>query len=249
MLPRVPIRVPTRSKKTATGRTGNKGWPQSVLADVSQLLADNVTLDDRLVERLRGGDESAVSELAERYSGRIRQLALRYVRNPDDAEEVLHDVLFKVYRKIEAFRGDAALSSWIYRITFNTAMSRLRALKNDLPGEGARESGPGDWTENRRPAAELEIADWSSLGDDEVMRAELRQKLLRALGDLPPIYRVPVLLRDIHGLSTEEASTLLQVKDQTLKSRLHRGRMILRNRLAEFADGINLHRQEFSTFN
>jgi RNA polymerase sigma-70 factor (ECF subfamily) len=65
---------------------------------------------------------------------------------------------------------------------------------------------------------------------------------VQALSDLPAIYRVPILLRDIQGLSTEEASAVLHVKDQTLKSRLHRGRMILRDRLAEFAGGINLHR-------
>ena len=79
------------------------------------------------------------------------------------------------------------------------------------------------------------------MGDDEVMRGELRRTLVRALGELPSIYRVPVLLRDVHGLSTEEASAVLRVKDQTLKSRLHRGRMILRDRLADFADGISLH--------
>lgn len=213
-----------------------------------QVLEDNITVDDQLVERLRARDQSAVADLADRYSARIRQLALRYVRNPDDAEEVLQDVLFKVYQKIEAFRGDAALSSWIYRITFNTAMSRLRSLKSSRPTD-AREAGQADSAEATRPAAELEIADWSSLADEEVMRSQLRRKLVQALGDLPSIYRVPVLLRDIQGLSTEEASALLQVKDQTLKSRLHRGRMILRNRLSEFADGISLHREEFSTLN
>jgi RNA polymerase sigma-70 factor, ECF subfamily len=181
-----------------------------------------------------------VSDLADRYSARIRQLALRYVRNPEDAEEVLQDVLLKVYRKIEAFRGDSALSSWIYRITFNTAMSRLRSLKASRANDAAREQGWTDRAEGDQ-AVLREIPDWSSLADDEVMRAELRRKLVRELGQLPPIYRVPVLLRDVHGLTTEEASAMLQVKDQTLKSRLHRGRMILRDRLADFADGISMH--------
>jgi RNA polymerase sigma-70 factor, ECF subfamily len=206
---------------------------------VAQLLDEHTTVDDRLVERLRARDQSAVSDLADRYSARIRQLALRYVRNPEDAEEVLQDVLFKVYQKIEAFRGDSALSSWIYRITFNTAMSRLRSLKasrvNDVRDAGWTDRADGEQVVLR------EIPDWSSLADDEVMRAELRQKLVRELGQLPPIYRVPVLLRDIHGLTTEEASAVLRVKDQTLKSRLHRGRMILRDRLADFADGLSLH--------
>jgi RNA polymerase sigma-70 factor (ECF subfamily) len=198
-------------------------------------------VDDGLVERLRARDQSAVSELADRYSSRIRQLALRYTRNPEDADEVVQDVLLKVYQKIEAFRGDAALSSWIYRITFNTAMTRLRTAKVSRAADRARD---GRLTESAEEDGrrEADIADWTSLADDEVMRAELRQRLVQALSDLPAIYRVPILLRDIQGLSTEEASAVLRVKDQTLKSRLHRGRMILRDRLAEFAGGISLHR-------
>src|SRR6476661_9796378 len=79
-----------------------------------------------LVGRMRARDGSAVADLASLYGPRIQQLAFRYLKNWEDAEEVSQDVLLKVYRKIDAFRGDAALSSWIYRITFNTAMSRLR---------------------------------------------------------------------------------------------------------------------------
>ena len=197
--------------------------------------------DDILVERLRAGDQSAVSDLAARYSSRIRQLALRHVKSPEDADEVVQDVLLKVYQKIEAFRGDSALSSWIYRITFNTAMSRIRSGKND----GTRNALPllpGGGHETVAEGIVRDIPDWSALADDGVMRSQLRRTLVKALVDLPAIYRAPVLLRDIHGLSTEEASAVLQVKDQTLKSRLHRGRMILRSRLANFADGVCLHR-------
>ena len=84
------------------------------------------TQDRQLIARLQAGDQAAVQELAERYGPRIQQLAMRHMKNREDAEEVTQDVLLKVHRKIDAFRGDAALSSWIYRITFNTAMSRLR---------------------------------------------------------------------------------------------------------------------------
>src|SRR5581483_3855599 len=82
--------------------------------------------DHDLLERLQDGDQDAVAELATAYGSKIYQLAFRYLRNKEDAEEVMQDVLFKVYRSSGAFRGDAALSSWIYRITFNAAMSRLR---------------------------------------------------------------------------------------------------------------------------
>src|SRR5437588_12095325 len=87
------------------------------------------TSDEALLARLQAGDEQAVADLAQAYSSKVYQLAFRYLRNKEDAEEVTQDVLYKVYRKVGAFRGDAALSSWIYRITFNAAMSRLRTAQ------------------------------------------------------------------------------------------------------------------------
>jgi len=196
------------------------------------------TTDRALVERLRDRDEHAVAELASLYGHKIFQLAFRYLRNNEDAEEVVQDVLLKVFRKIDAFRGDSALSSWIFRITFNTAMSRLRrtrAMRHAEVNEIEIRTTPSDDT----PAA-FDPADWSNLADDAMLRSELRERLAAAVIALPEIYRVPVILRDLQGLSTEEASTRLQIKDQTLKSRLHRGRLLLRERLADFAGGLSM---------
>jgi RNA polymerase sigma-70 factor, ECF subfamily len=195
-----------------------------------------------LIGRMQAGDNTAVADLASSYGPRIHQLAFRYLKNWEDAEEVTQDVLMKVHRKIDAFRGDAALSSWIHRITFNTAMSRLRTARFTRPAEVHPFNAGGDNTESSL----LEPADWSSLADDHVMRSQLRARLIEALTHLPVVYRVPVILRDIQGLSTEEASAVLRVKPQTLKSRLHRGRLILREYLAEFAAGLSLHDREAS---
>jgi len=196
-----------------------------------------------LIGRMQAGDTAAVGELASMYGPRIQQLAFRYVKNWEDAEEVAQDVLLKVYRKIDAFRGDAALSSWIYRITFNTAMSRLRTARASRAADKQKGDVNNTFGEeyNRQPQ---EPADWSSLADDHVLRGEMRQQLIGALTHLPKVYRVPVILRDIQGLSTEEASAVLKVKPQTLKSRLHRGRLILRERLADFAGGVMLHTRD-----
>ncbi|HEX8028972.1 MAG TPA: sigma-70 family RNA polymerase sigma factor, partial [Vicinamibacterales bacterium] len=182
-----------------------------------------------LVERLRERDERALADLSSLYGPRMFQLAFRYLRNYEDAEEVVQDVLLKVFRKIEMFRGDSALSSWIHRITVNTAMSRLRRTRavrrmevtdveigTSISGNGPRAHDP---------------ADWSHMADDGLLRRQTREGLARALRELPAIYRAAVILRDVRGLSTEEASTELRVKDQTLKSRLHRGRAILRGQL------------------
>jgi RNA polymerase sigma-70 factor, ECF subfamily len=199
--------------------------------------------EHELITRLRAGDDRAVRELADQYTSRIFQLALRHMRNREDAEEVTQDVLLKVYRKVDAFRGDSALSSWIYRITFNTAMSRLRSSKRVRAAEQERDrlvDGAGDAGESSRMPRQA--ADWSRMPDEDLLRAQLREVVAEAIAGLPEIYRIPVVLRDIEGLSTEEASLRLQLKDQTLKSRLHRGRLLLRDRLREFASGLSLHR-------
>jgi RNA polymerase sigma-70 factor (ECF subfamily) len=80
------------------------------------------------------------------------------------------------------------------------------------------------------------------MADEQILRREMRTRLVEAVVKLPAIYRAPVILRDFQGLSTEEASVALQVKDQTLKSRLHRGRSILRRQLEDFASGLTMHR-------
>ena len=197
------------------------------------------TKDARLLARLQAGDETALRDLAEAYGSKIYQLAFRYLRNKEDAEEVMQDVLFKVYRKVSAFRGDAAISSWIYRITFNAAMSRLRTAKYQRTQRDELSITMTDADE--QPSARLDLADWSDMADEQVYRSQLRTRVFRAILSLPAIYRAPVMLRDIQGMSTEEASAMLRVKDQTLKSRLHRGRLILRKQLADFAGGLTLH--------
>src|SRR3982751_1429855 len=146
-----------------------------------------------LIGRMRARDGSAVTDLASLYGPRIQQLAFRYLKNWEDAEEVAQDVLLKVYRKIEAFRGDAALSSWIYRITFNTAMSRLRTARFSRNVE----IQPAELQSDTNEAVQAEPADWTEMADDQVMRGEMRKQLIGALSHLPEVYRVPVLLRDI----------------------------------------------------
>src|SRR5436189_1632324 len=107
---------------------------------------------DDLLARLQAREEGALADLADAYSSKIYQLAFRYLRNKEDAEEVTQDVLFKVYRKVATFRGDAALSSWIYRITFNAAMSRLRTARYQRAQNEDLQLAVGDADEMARPA-------------------------------------------------------------------------------------------------
>lgn len=213
---------------------------QGVFYAYTEVAMPQADTERELIGRMQAGDNTAVTELSSTYGPRIHQLAFRYLKNWEDAEEVAQDVLMKVHRKIGAFRGDAALSSWIYRITFNTAMSRLRTSRFSRP----REVQATDLVTETGEVSHQEPADWSSLADDRVLRGEMRLRLIDALTLLPEVYRIPVILRDIQGLSTEEASAILKVKPQTLKSRLHRGRLILREHLGDFAGALTLHERE-----
>jgi RNA polymerase sigma-70 factor (ECF subfamily) len=220
----------------------------SSTASIITPLTPALTPDQVLLARLQSGDEGALADLSDAYSSKIYQLAFRYLRNKEDAEEITQDVLFKVYRKVDAFRGDAQLSSWIYRITFNAAMSRLRTARYQRAQADDRRAAAATDEEGISPASRTpDVADWSDMADERVLRTQLRQRVFNAILALPAIYRAPVMLRDIQGMSTEEASAVLKVKDQTLKSRLHRGRLILRKQLAEFAGGLTLHRPVYGT--
>jgi len=198
--------------------------------------------EDEWISRLRRGDAIAIAELVACYEPRIRQQAMRYVPRHEDAEEIAQDVLVKVWRKLHLFRGDAALSSWVHRITFNTAMSRLRNTRVSRTREVASDAEPGKLP-NAMPSTAHEMPDWTGMADESVLRSEMRAKLAEAIAVMPVIYRRPVVLRDLEGLSIAEVSTLLNLNKQTLKSRVHRGRQFLRRRLAVFAGGLTLHRR------
>jgi len=198
--------------------------------------------EDEWISRLRRGDAIAIAELVACYEPRIRQQAMRYVPRHEDAEEIAQDVLVKVWRKLHLFRGDAALSSWVHRITFNTAMSRLRNTRVSRTREVASDAEPGKLP-NAMASRAHDMPDWTGMADESVLRSEMRAKLAEAIAVMPVIYRTPVVLRDLEGLSIAEVSALLNLNKQTLKSRVHRGRQFLRRRLAVFAGGLTLHRR------
>jgi len=198
--------------------------------------------EDEWISRLRRGDAIAIAELVACYEPRIRQQAMRYVPRHEDAEEIAQDVLVKVWRKLHLFRGDAALSSWVHRITFNTAMSRLRNTRVSRTREVASDAEPGKLP-NAMASRAHDMPDWTGMADESVLRSEMRAKLAEAIAVMPVIYRRPVVLRDLEGLSIAEVSTILKLNKQTLKSRVHRGRQFLRRRLAVFAGGLTLHRR------
>jgi RNA polymerase sigma-70 factor (ECF subfamily) len=166
-----------------------------------------------------------------RYSGRVYRLAHGITRSEADAEEVVQDVFLSLFRKIDAFEGRSGLGTWIYRVTANAALVKRRRkrielevhLEDYLPA--FREDG------HREGDRDVLLADWSQRPDAEADAIELRAALARALDGLPESYRVVVLLRDVEELSNEQAAEVLGESVASVKSRLHRARMALREHL------------------
>ncbi|MBI4354811.1 MAG: sigma-70 family RNA polymerase sigma factor [Candidatus Omnitrophica bacterium] len=188
--------------------------------------------DQQLIPKLQARDEAALEALMAQYQARVFGLALRLSGNRQDAEEVLQDVFLAVFQKIDGFRGEAKLSSWIYRITANAALMKLRKRPKvqQIPLE--EELGPAMTDEGM--IAEP-VVDWSRLPNDELDRKELGQRIEQALNLLPADYRSVVVLRDVEGFSAQEACDMLSLSEAALKSRLHRGRLFLRKQLADYA--------------
>jgi len=187
--------------------------------------------DQELIQQLKAKDEVALEALMTQYQTKVFGLALNLTRNRQDAEEVLQDVFLTVVQKIGTFRGEAKLSSWIYRITTNTALMKLRKRPKVQMIPLEEELGP-EMTEEGVIAEP--VRDWTRLPPEELERKELAQRIEQAVGQLPPEYRSVFVLRDIEGLSAEEACEVLNLSVAALKSRLHRARLFMRKQLTDY---------------
>jgi len=182
----------------------------------------------RLVERLQAGDATALEGLMERYSSRLYRLAFGITRNARDAEEVLQDVFLTVFRKIGSFEQRAKLGTWLYRVATNTALNKRRGLAATV--EVALDDLLPTYLDDGHRAGDRSflLTDWSETPEEELLAGEGRAALDRALAMLPDGYRAVLVLRDVDGLSTEEAADALGESVSSVKSRLHRARMALR---------------------
>jgi RNA polymerase sigma-70 factor (ECF subfamily) len=198
-------------------------------------MSSEATEEQQLVSRLQARDEAAVAQLMAQYGAKVYGLSLRLTGRHHDAEEVCQDVFVAVVNKIGAFRGEAKLSSWIYRITANTALMKLRKRPKMKELPLAEELGPAMTAEGMLA---VPVPDWSRLPSDELERKELMGRLTQGIDQLPPDFRAVVVLRDVEGLSAEEASQMLDISVAALKSRLHRARLFLRKQLADYASEL-----------
>jgi RNA polymerase sigma-70 factor (ECF subfamily) len=192
-----------------------------------------VDRDADLVDALRGQEPGAAEALVAAYGDRVYRLAIRITGNSSDAEEVVQDALWAATRKIESFRGASAFGSWVYRIAANAAYQKRRGRRVDRNGVSWEELGPSFDQSGETVQAG---GDWSPRLTDPVLQAELHGVLRAAIDELPEEHRASFLLHDVDGLSNCEIAETLRVKPATVKSRVHRARLFLRNRLATYAE-------------
>ena len=195
--------------------------------------APAVVTDEDLVARARTKDYAAFEELVDRYEDKIFRLAFRFVRNETEAKEIVQDTFLLVWRKLDTFKGDSQFGSWLYRVATNTALMRLRAQRRHP--EISTEELPVDYLDNygQLPAAG---ENWAKRPDDELQSDELRRRIQKAVDELPEIYRTVFLIRDVEGLSTEETAEVLEISIPTVKTRLHRARLALRDAITRYFD-------------
>ena len=187
--------------------------------------------DEALVQALQRGDSDAAEMLVDAYSGRVYWLALRLTGSRSDAEEAAQDTLWAVFRKIDTFKGDSAFGTWVYRIGVNAAYQKVRSRKAQACEIALEDVWPALEADGRHWAP---MGDWSKRVDEETLRKELRAVLEEAIAALPVDYRTAVVLHDIEEMSNLDIAGVLGVSLAAVKSRVHRSRLYLRQRLASW---------------
>ncbi|MBI2879456.1 MAG: RNA polymerase sigma factor [Candidatus Rokubacteria bacterium] len=186
--------------------------------------------DLELVQGLRDGRTGAVETLVARHGPWIYRLALRLTGSPPDAEEVAQDALLRIIQKIDTFKGEAAFTSWVYRIAANLAYQKLRSRP------GREEVSIDDLLPvfDEMGAHTRMITDWSDQAEDQALSREAREHLERAIDLLPAEYKVVFVLHDMEGRPNAEIAELLDLSLPAVKSRVHRARLFLRAKLADY---------------
>jgi RNA polymerase sigma-70 factor (ECF subfamily) len=185
-------------------------------------------VEDFSLDALRSGDRAEFALLVDAYYEMIYRLAIKMVNNPQDAEDILQETFIKAYRHLKNFDGRSSLSTWLYRIATNEALMFLRRQKPDTVSvDESLDTGEGE-------VEPLQIIDWSSLPEEELMSAEAQVYLDKAVDKLSPSLRVVFVLRDIQGLSTRETAEVLDISETAVKTRLSRARLQLREELTSY---------------
>lgn len=181
--------------------------------------------DAELVRLAQGGGTEAFGELVRRYQDRVFRLCIKILRHEEDAAEAMQDAFFMAYRGIGRFKAESTFSTWLYRVATNAALMKYRRRRD---GHVSFEQ-----SQSANPDAEpMAIADWTSLPLEDVLNRETREILAREVEALPDNERTVFVLRDIMEQSNDDVARELGLTVSAVKSRLHRARIHLRDRMA-----------------
>ena len=183
--------------------------------------------DAELVRLAQAGETRAFDELVRRYQDKVYRLSYKILRHEDDAAEALQDALLSAYRGLKNFKAESTFSTWLYRVATNAALMKYRKRRD---GHVSLERSQSD-NEDAEPLA---LPDWSAQPLDELLDTETREVMQEGIDRLPEELRVVFVLRDVEGLSNGEVSEVLDLSIPAVKSRLHRARLQLRNRLDRY---------------
>jgi RNA polymerase sigma-70 factor (ECF subfamily) len=199
------------------------------------MAASSLQPNDReaeLIKRVCNGEHEAFYELVRPYERAIYFAAMGVLNNPADAEEVAQETVLKAFNALPNFRFEAKFSTWVIQIAINESRMKLRKDRRHLYEsiEAQREDEEGDY----RPR---DLADWREIPSEELQQKELREALKRAIAALAPKYREVLILRDIQHVSIAETAKILGITEASVKTRLLRARLQMRDALAPGIDG------------
>jgi len=215
---RIPVRLPSQ-KLPRRSHNLHRLTPASAAApDLTEV-----------IERLKSGDQGALETIFNLYSVKLYNIALRILGEPADTEEIIQDVFWTVYRKAKSFQGNSQFATWLYRLTVNAALGKIRRRKNnkEVDYEEYLPKFQTDGHHSVRP-----VVDWSDNLDEQYSKHELQEVLGKALNELKTLDKSVVVLSDLEGLSDKEIAVSLGLSVSAVKTRLHRARLFLRGKLA-----------------
>jgi RNA polymerase sigma-70 factor (ECF subfamily) len=190
----------------------------------------DVEISDRdeaqMIASILAGDTEQYHELIRPYERGVYKMALSFMKNEADAEDVAQESFLKAFRRLADFRGQAKFSTWLISITLNEARGQLRR-------QGVvRIESLDEMPEESRHISPALLRDWREVPSEALERKEIREMLEEAIANLSPLYREVLLLRDVEEFSTEETAVALTITTGTVKVRLHRARMMMQKELA-----------------
>ncbi|MHB8202597.1 MAG: sigma-70 family RNA polymerase sigma factor [Desulfomonilaceae bacterium] len=183
--------------------------------------------DEEVVKRCAGGDREAFNDLVLKYQKKVFSVAYRFVGDPEEANDLAQEIFTAAYQNLKSFRGDSKFSTWLFQIATNRGKNRFKYLKRRgfFTNKGSSE------TDDEGDQSHRALPDQTANPEELLSGNQIRKAVIEAINELEPDHREIVILRDIEGLSYDEIARILDLPEGTTKSRLHRARMVVKEKL------------------